>query len=355
MTVIISGGCGFIGGALIRWLLANTAVHVINLDALTYAAQPQSLDGVAQSPRYTFVQGDVRDEDLIASLLQRYQPWAIIHLAAETHVDRSISGAASFIQSNVLGTFTMLEAVRSWWSGLAPEARHRFRFLQVSTDEVYGDLMQQGEPADEHARWQTSSPYSASKAAADHLADAWYRTYGLPVLVSHSSNNYGPWQYPEKLIPVVVCRALAGEVIPLYGSGEQMRDWLHVDDHARALWFLLENGLPGEHYNIGGGNERANRDIVLAVCRSLDRLSPATCPPGGHASLVRSVPDRPGHDWRYALNSDKLHSLGWHPCVPFEEGLHDAVAFYLGRFSEVAEKSSSVIGETGDAFVGSGD
>jgi len=343
MTIFITGGCGFIGSALIRWLLANTTVQIINLDALTYAAQPQSLDAL-KAERYTFVHGDIADQGLLDNLLRVHQPQAVVHLAAETHVDRSISGPSSFVQSNVVGTFTLLEAVRTWWATLEAAKQQQFRFLQVSTDEVYGDLGVSGAAACEQTRWRTSSPYSASKAAADHLADAWHRTYGLPVLVTHSSNNYGPWQYPEKLIPLLIRNALAGNSIPLYGSGEQVRDWMHVDDHARALWHLLRYGQPGEHYNIGADSPLTNREMISRVCVLLDQLSPKTAPLEGHASLVQQVADRLGHDWRYAVNVEKLHALGWQAETSLEQGLRETVAFYISLFQE--EQNHSAARET---------
>ncbi|MCK0536376.1 dTDP-glucose 4,6-dehydratase [Alcanivorax quisquiliarum] len=327
MTLMVTGGCGFIGVHLVHWLLAHTDERVINIDALTYAAQPVALKGLAQ-PRYTFVQADVTDQAGLATLLDLYQPRALLHLAAETHVDRSIQSPEPFLRHNVQGTHAVLEAVRGWLAG-HPARAADFRMLQVSTDEVYGDLGPTGAPAREGDAYRPGSPYAASKAAADHLADAWFRTWGVPVLVSHCTNNYGPWQYPEKLIPVVIRHALRGEPIPLYGSGRQVRDWLHVEDHVRALWLLLEKGSPGEHYNIGADNPRNNFDLVNQVCRILDEMSPSTAPAGGHATLIAQVADRPGHDWRYGLDSSKIQALGWQAATPFDEGLRETVRFYI--------------------------
>ncbi len=326
---MVAGGCGFIGSAFIRWVLANQKVRVVNLDALTYAAQPEALVGVGRVDRYGFVQGDINDAGKVTELLEQYQPDALINFAAESHVDRSITGPSDFARTNIQGTLALLETCRSWLqqrSGSRP-----FRFLQVSTDEVYGDIGAEGRAAVESDAWRPSSPYAASKAAADHLVDAWVRTYDFPALVSHASNNYGPWQYPEKLIPRVVQCALADDAIPLYGSGEQVRDWLHVDDHVKALWCLLERGLLGEHYNIGGDCPKTNIEVVTAICAHLDAMSPSTITAGSHASLIRHVPDRPGHDWRYALDSSKMQALGWRPQVSFEQGLQETVAFYLQR------------------------
>lgn len=322
--ILITGGCGFVGSALIRELLTHTDVRITNLDALTYAAQPAALAAFEGSERYHFVRGDLTDAVLLHTLLADTQPDAVIHLAAETHVDRSISGPAAFLRSNLQGTFTLLEAVRDWWSRQREAVQARFRLLQVSTDEVYGDRGEHGAPACEDDPWRSSSPYAASKAGADHLADAWHRTWGLPVIVSHSSNNYGPWQYPEKLIPVVIRQALSGQPIPLYGDGQQVRDWLHVDDHARALWCLVQHGEPGQHYNISAQCPLTNLDLVQRLCALMGR----------DASLIQSVADRPGHDRRYAITSDRIRALGWQPQVPLEQGLQDTVAFYRQYFSQ---------------------
>lgn len=330
MTVIVTGGCGFVGVHLVRWLLTHAEQRVVNIDALTYAAQPaalRDLDKQAQQ-RYEFVRMDVADQAGMTALLDQHQPRALVHLAAETHVDRSIDSPGRFVNANIHGTYAVLEAVRSWYAQ-RPGTASPFRLLQVSTDEVYGDIGADGALAAEDAPWRPSSPYAASKAAADHLADAWFRTWGVPVLVSHCTNNYGPWQYPEKLIPVVIRHALRGEPIPLYGSGRQVRDWLHVEDHVRALWLLLQKGSPGEHYNIGADNPQNNFDLVNQVCRILDEMSPSTAPAGGHATLIAQVADRPGHDWRYGLDSSKIQALGWQAATPFDEGLRETVRFYI--------------------------
>lgn len=332
MNILVTGGYGFVGSALIRWLMANTDCQIVNLDVLTYAAQPESLGDHVDGSRYTFIETDVCDGDRIDQALMAHQPDLLFHLAAETHVDRSIRCPATFFEANLAGTFTLLEAVRRWHLWLGPSKKARFRFVQVSTDEVYGDLGTDSGTAREDSRWRPSSPYAATKAGADHLVDAWHRTWGLPTIVSHCTNNYGPWQYPEKLIPVVIRHALEGRSIPVYGSGGHVRDWLHVDDHVRALWCLARQGVPGEHYNVAGNCPRRNIDLIRDVCRLLDELSPVTAPDGGHAGLVEYVSDRPGHDWRYALDDGKIRALGWAPEVRLEDGLRATVRFYLSRF-----------------------
>lgn len=326
-SLLVTGGCGFIGSAFIRWALANTKATIVNLDALTYAAQPQALACVEGDGRYYFVKGDINNADLVSKLLKEHLPCALINFAAQSHVDRSITAPMEFSRTNIQGTLTLLEACRSWLQGRA--GSRPFRFLQVSTDEVYGDLGPTKRVAQEGDSWHPGSPYAASKAAADHLVDAWVRTYRFPALVSHASNNYGPWQYPEKLIPKTIQGALAGSNISLYGSGEQVRDWLHVDDHVRALWCLLQQGRLGEHYNIGADCQLTNLYLVNAICTHLDLLRDGLAPTGGHASLICHVADRPGHDWRYALDSSKMQALGWRPEVPFDKGLHETVTFYL--------------------------
>lgn len=335
MTLMVTGGCGFIGVHLVRWLLTHSDEQVINIDALSYAAQPSAFADLPYEARrrHTFVKADIAEQRELAALLDLHQPRALIHLAAETHVDRSIDSPEAFVHSNIQGTFALLEAVRSWLASCSDKAAI-FRLLQVSTDEVYGDLGPNGIPAREGAPWLPSSPYAASKASADHLADAWFRTWGIPVIVTHCTNNYGPWQYPEKLIPVVVRSALQGKPIPLYGEGQQVRDWLHVTDHVLALVHLLEHGEPGEHYNIGADNPWSNIDLVRQICLLLDELSPTTAPEGGHESLITPVADRLGHDWRYALDSTKLRALGWRPTIAFDEGLRDAVRFYVERYQQ---------------------
>ena len=326
--MLVTGGAGFIGSALIRYLIRDTDYHVVNVDALTYAGNLDSLAEVADDPRYTFEPVDVCDMEAVGQLFETYQPVGVIHLAAESHVDRSIDGPAAFVQTNLVGTFTMLHAARTYWQALAEADRQRFRFVHVSTDEVYGALGEDGLFTEETA-YDPSSPYSASKAGSDHLARAWHRTYGLPVVVTNCSNNYGPFQFPEKLIPVVTLKALAGKPIPVYGTGENVRDWLYVDDHARALLATLERGTPGETYNVGGGNERQNIEVVHTICALMDEMHPEGAP---HADLISFVTDRPGHDWRYAIDASKIErELGWHAHETFETGMRKTVRWYLDR------------------------
>ena len=325
-TLLVTGGAGFIGSALVRRLVGQTDLRVVNVDKLTYAGNRESVASVADSERYVFEQVDVCDASGVARLFRQYQPAGVYHLAAESHVDRSIDGPAAFVQTNVVGTFTMLEAARRHWRTMAEPERSEFRFVHVSTDEVYGSLGE-GPPATEESRYAPNSPYSASKAGADHLARAWFHTFGLPVVTTNCSNNYGPYQYPEKLIPVVISSALAGEPIPVYGTGENVRDWLYVGDHVRALQAAFERGAPGEVYNVGGRAERTNLDVVSSVCSVLDDLRPERAP---HADLVEFVADRPGHDWRYAIDAGKIEQdLGWAPRETFESGLRKTVGWYL--------------------------
>jgi len=323
--ILVTGGAGFIGSAVVRDLLAAGAT-VINLDALTYAANPLSLAGVADHPRYAFERADIRDGAAVAAVLARYQPEAVLHLAAESHVDRSIDGPDAFIQTNVVGTGRLLEAVRRYWLGLDAGRRAGFRFVQVSTDEVFGSLGAEGR-FDEDSPYRPNSPYAASKAAADHLARAWRETYGLPVIVTNCSNNYGPRQFPEKLIPLMILKGLAGEPMPVYGRGDNVRDWLHVEDHARALRLVLERGEAGASYAIGGSCERGNLAVVETLCALLDEAHPEGAP---HARLIVFVTDRPGHDMRYAIDSARIRrDLGWRPFESFESGLAVTVAWYL--------------------------
>ncbi len=328
MKLIITGGAGFIGSAVIRLLLNSTDTQIINVDKLTYAGNLDSLDSVAQHPGYHFVQADIVDAAAMAEIFQQFQPDAIMHLAAESHVDRSIDGPAEFMQTNIIGTYSLLESARQYWQKLDGQRKAQFRFHHVSTDEVYGSLGETGLFAETTA-YQPNSPYSASKAASDHLVRAWHHTYGLPVVTTNCSNNYGPYQFPEKLIPLMILNARAGKPLPVYGNGQNIRDWLYVDDHARALWLVLREGRLGETYNIGGHNEKTNLDVVHTLCDTLDDLLPnATYKP--HRSLIHFVKDRPGHDLRYAIDASKIQrELGWTPQETFATGLRKTIEWYL--------------------------
>uniref|UniRef100_A4Y0C0 dTDP-glucose 4,6-dehydratase n=1 Tax=Ectopseudomonas mendocina (strain ymp) TaxID=399739 RepID=A4Y0C0_ECTM1 len=331
MRILITGGAGFIGSALIRHLIRHTEHEVLNLDKLTYAGNLESLAEVAGSPRYRFVRADIADSALVAQTLAEFQPDAIMHLAAESHVDRSIDGPAAFIQTNIVGTYALLESTRAYWQQLDAERKAAFRFHHISTDEVYGDLHGVDDLFTETTPYAPSSPYSASKAASDHLVRAWQRTYGLPVLITNCSNNYGPYHFPEKLIPLMILSALAGKPLPVYGNGQQVRDWLYVEDHARALLKVVCEGKVGETYNIGGHNEQKNLDVVRAICALLEELAPHK--PSGVAryeDLITYVQDRPGHDLRYAIDAGKIErELGWVPQETFESGLRKTVQWYL--------------------------
>ncbi len=331
MRILVTGGAGFIGSALIRHLIQNTGHQVLNLDKLTYAGNLESLAPVDDNPRYRFVQADIADSPVVAQTLAEFQPDAIMHLAAESHVDRSIDGPAAFIQTNIVGTYSLLESTRAYWLGLSAERNAAFRFHHISTDEVYGDLHGVDDLFTETTPYAPSSPYSASKAASDHLVRAWQRTYGLPVLISNCSNNYGPYHFPEKLIPLMILNALAGKPLPVYGNGQQVRDWLYVEDHARALLKVVSEGQVGETYNIGGHNEQKNLDVVRAICALLEELAPHK--PAGIAryeDLITYVQDRPGHDLRYAIDAGKIErELGWIPQETFETGLRKTVQWYL--------------------------
>lgn len=324
----MTGGAGFIGSAVIRQYINETDHGVVNLDALTYAGNLESLASVADNPRYQFEHADIRDIKSLERIFHQYQPDAIMHLAAESHVDRSIDGPADFIQTNIVGTYNLLEVARAYWLSLDADKKSRFRFHHVSTDEVYGDLDATGFFTEE-TPYEPSSPYSASKASSDHLVRAWHRTYGLPIVVTNCSNNYGGFQFPEKLIPLVTLNALDGKPLPVYGNGQQIRDWLHVDDHARALRLVLEKGKVGDTYNIGGHNEKTNLEVVKTICALLDKLVPDS-PHIPHEQLITFVADRPGHDVRYAIDADKIaRDLGWLPQETFESGIEKTIRWYL--------------------------
>lgn len=339
MKILISGGAGFIGSAVIRHIIRNTQDSVVNLDKLTYAGNLASLAECAQSDRYAFKQADICDHESVAALLQQHQPDAVMHLAAESHVDRSISGPADFVQTNLVGTYTLLEAVRSYWLGLDADKRSAFRFHHISTDEVYGDLDGVDDLFTESTPYAPSSPYSATKAGSDHLVRAWHRTFGLPVLVTNCSNNYGPYHFPEKLIPLVILNALAGKPLPVYGKGDQVRDWLYVEDHARALYEVVTRGVPGETYNIGGHNEKRNIEVVESLCVLLDEMRPLRG--RNYRDQITFVQDRPGHDRRYAIDASKIErELDWTPRETFESGLRQTVEWYLAN-SEWVEQVQS--------------
>ena len=328
MRVLVTGGAGFIGSAFCRHLVGDLGVGVVNVDKLTYAANLASLAPIAEHPLYSFVHADVCDATAMADVFRRYEPDAVVHLAAESHVDRSIGNPGEFLQTNIMGTATLLEATRAYLDRLGAEKRAAFRFLHVSTDEVFGSLGADG-LFHEATPYDPSSPYSASKAASDHLVRAWQRTYGVPALISNCSNNYGPYHFPEKLIPLVILNAIEGKPIRVYGDGLNVRDWLYVEDHARALFLALTRGTPGESYNIGGRNERTNLDVVRSICTILDRRHDAGSP---HENLIEFVADRPGHDHRYAIDPTKAEAeLGWRAAESFASGIEKTVAWYLDR------------------------
>ena len=329
MKVLVTGGAGFIGSAVVRHLLSRGDA-VVNVDCLTYAGNLATLENESQHADYAFEQVDICDAAGIRRVFEQHQPDGVMHLAAESHVDRSIDGPAAFIQTNIFGTYTLLEESRRYWETLSPLRRDTFRFHHVSTDEVYGSLGESG-LFTETTSYDPSSPYSASKASSDHLVRAWHRTYRLPVLVTNCSNNYGPYQFPEKLIPLMILNGLAGKPLPVYGTGANVRDWLYVDDHAEALALVLREGTPGETYNIGGWNERKNIDVVHTLCKLLDELAPAA-DGRPHSRLITYVADRPGHDHRYAIDASKIdRELGWRPRETFESGLRKTVAWYLAN------------------------
>lgn len=332
MTILVTGGAGFIGSNFVLDWLGGSDEPVVNLDALTYAGNPENLSALEGNAQHELVCGDIQDRKLVDRLLARCEPRAIVHFAAESHVDRSIHAPDDFIRTNICGTYTLLEAARGYWSGLQGSAKDEFRFLNVSTDEVYGSLGPVDPAFTETTPYQPSSPYSASKAAADHLVRAWHHTYGLPTLETNCSNNYGPRQFPEKLIPLIISNALAGKPLPVYGDGMNVRDWLYVSDHCAALRVLLEHGMPGEVYNIGGRNEMSNLAVVNNICALLDDLRPDSA--GAYSRLITFVKDRPGHDRRYAIDAGKIEgALGWRPEETFESGIRKTVAWYLGHQS----------------------
>ncbi|AGB73024.1 MULTISPECIES: dTDP-glucose 4,6-dehydratase [Rhizobium] len=329
MTILVSGGAGFIGGNFVLDWLERHDETVVNLDKLTYAGNLDTLKGLKGDDRHVFVHGDIGDRELVSDLLSMHRPRAVINFAAESHVDRSIHGPGDFIQTNIVGTFNLLEAVRGYWDGLPDGEKQGFRFLHVSTDEVYGTLSQDDAPFNEVNRYEPNSPYSASKAASDHLVRAWHHTYGLPVLTTNCSNNYGPYHFPEKLIPLVILNALSGKNLPIYGDGQQIRDWLYVRDHCSAIRRVLEVGKLGETYNVGGWNEKPNLDVVQTICAILDELRPKA-DGGRYSDQITFVKDRPGHDRRYAIDARKLErELGWKPAETFETGIRKTIAWYL--------------------------
>ena len=330
MRIFVTGGAGFIGSALIRHLIENTHHEVLNFDKLTYAGTLSTVESVSNSNRYRFVQGDICDPEAVRTAIAEFRPDVITHLAAESHVDRSIDGPGAFIQTNVVGTFVMLSQARDYWQEMDEAARAAFRFHHISTDEVYGSLGETG-LFTEDTSYDPRSPYSASKAGSDHLVSAWGHTYGLPVLITNCSNNYGPYHFPEKLIPLMIAKALAGEPLPIYGAGDQIRDWLFVEDHVRALQMVFERGTVGRTYNVGGFNEKQNIEVVRTICTILDRLRPRE-DRRSYAEQITSVADRPGHDKRYAIDATRIEQeLGWRPQETFETGIEKTVAWYLAN------------------------
>lgn len=327
MRILVTGGLGFIGSAVVRRLITETDHNVVVLDAMTYAALPEAVEGCVSSGRYQLERGDICDAERVRAVFEAHKPDLVMHLAAESHVDRSIDGPGDFIQTNIVGTFNMLQGARAHLESLGAEARASFRFHHISTDEVFGSLTHDDPAFTETTRYDPRSPYSASKAASDHLVRAWGETFGLPIVLSNCSNNYGPWQYPEKLIPVVIAKGRDRQPLPVYGKGDNIRDWLHVDDHAEALIVVAQRGKLGESYNVGGGAERTNLQVVHAICAALDARFPDNAP---HADLINFVTDRPGHDFRYAIDYSRIErELGWRPRRTFEQGLPATVNWYL--------------------------
>jgi dTDP-glucose 4,6-dehydratase len=338
--ILVTGGAGFIGANFVLDWLDSQDEPILNLDKLTYAGNRESLARAQGNPRHQFVRGDIGDRTLVAALLQEHRPRAVVNFAAESHVDRSIHGPEDFIQTNVVGTFHLLQEARAYWDGLPPDQRQGFRFLHVSTDEVYGSLGPDDPAFHETTPYAPNSPYSASKAASDHLVRAYHHTYGLPTLTTNCSNNYGPFQFPEKLIPLMILNATAGKPLPVYGDGRNVRDWLYVGDHCRAIRAVLAHGRPGETYNVGGASERANLDVVRSICHLLDELHPGS-PVTPHEELITFVKDRPGHDRRYAIDSGKIkRELGWRPNETFESGLRKTVSWYLDKQAWVRSVTS---------------
>lgn len=337
--ILVTGGAGFIGSNFVVDWIGRTGESLVNLDKLTYAGNPNNLKSVQHDERYNFVQGDICDEALVENLLAKYSPRAIVHFAAESHVDRSIHDPAGFIRTNVNGTFTLLEAARKHWAALPAEENKAFRFLHVSTDEVYGSLTEDAPPFSEENAYAPNSPYSASKAASDHLVRAYFHTYGMPTLITNCSNNYGPHHFPEKLIPLIITNALAGKPLPIYGDGKQIRDWLYVVDHCVAIRAVLGGGRPGEVYNVGGWNEKTNMEVVTTLCELLDQQAPK--PQGSYKDQIISVTDRPGHDRRYAIDAGKIErELGWKPAETFETGIAKTVAWFLANQQWVSDVQS---------------